>query len=195
MHSAPSVRKDQILQTAARLFRERGYFATSVRDIAEAVGLQGGSLYAHVASKEDLLWQIVETSGERFFGAVGPVVASDRPTLQKLRDAVIAHVGIITSDLDAAACYTTEWRHLSPERINAFTRRRDEYETLFRSLVGEGIRAGFLSPLDESYATLFLLSALNYVFLWFRPEGRMSSEAVGRMMADFIFDGLRRRTP
>ncbi len=187
-------RKDQILQAAAKLFRERGFFATSVRDIAEIVGLQGGSLYAHIASKDDVLWEIVSHSADRFFKTLKPVIDSDRDTPRKLRDAIIAHVGVITADLDSAAVYTNEWRHLSDTRRAEFTARRDEYQELFRGLVRQGIREGYLSPVDEAYATLFILSALNYVYLWFRAEGRMSSEALAKMMADFIFDGLRRRT-
>jgi len=192
--TATSPKREQILQAATRLFRERGYHATSVRDIADAVGIQGGSLYAHFESKDDVLWDIVNQSADAFFAALDPVMNSNRDTVAKLRDAIIAHVGVITRDLDAAAVYTTEWRHLAPERRVEFSARRDSYESLFRDLVRLGIREGFLSPVDEAYGTLFILSALNYVYLWFRPEGRMSSEAVARMMADFIFDGLRRRT-
>jgi len=192
--TAVAPRREQILEAAARLFRERGFHATSVRDIADAVGLQGGSLYAHVQSKDEVLWEIVKESADRFFRALRPVVASDRDTLTKLREAILVHVNVITEDLDAAAVYTTEWRHLPEPRRSEFAAWRDEYEQLFRSLVHQGMREGHLSPVDEGYATLFILSALNYVYLWFRPEGRMGSEAVARMMADFIFNGLRRRT-
>ncbi len=194
MSTLTSPKKEQILTAATRLFHERGYHATSVRDIADAVGIQGGSLYAHFESKDDVLWDIVNLSADAFFAALDPVIRSNRDTNAKLRDAIIAHIGVITRDLDAAAVYTTEWRHLATERRTEFSARRDAYESLFRDLVRVGIREGFLSPVDEAYGTLFILSALNYVYLWFRPEGRMSSEAVARMMADFIFDGLRRRT-
>ncbi|MCK6456975.1 MAG: TetR/AcrR family transcriptional regulator [Phycisphaerae bacterium] len=194
MTTATTDRRDQIMQVAAHLFRERGFHATSVREIADAVGLQGGSLYAHVDSKDDLLWEIVNRSADRFFEALSPVLNSDLDILHKLRDAITTHVGVITADLDAAAVYTTEWRHLPPDRQSQIAERRDEYESRFRSLVRQGIREGFLSPVDEAYATLFILSTLNYLYLWYRPGGRMSSEAVARLLADFIFDGLRRRT-
>lgn len=194
MTSAVVPRKEQIVQAACRLFRERGFHATSMRDIAEAVGLQGGSLYAHVASKDDLLWEIVSSSAERFFAALRPIVESGADVVHILRQAIRAHVGVITEDLNAAAVFTTEWRHLPPDRRELFGTRRDEYERQFREIVRQGIRAGMLSPVDEAYATLFILSTLNYVYLWFRPDGPLSSEAVARMMSDFIFDGLRRRT-
>ncbi len=194
MASVVTERKNQIHRVAARLFRQTGFHATSVRDIAEAVGIQGGSLYNHVQSKDDLLWEIVNGSADRFFAALRPIADSDREIVRKIRDAIVAHVGVITEDLESAAVYTTEWRHLVPERRESFARRRDEYEKLFQSLVQQGIREGFLSAVDEACATLFVLSALNYVYLWYRPDGRMSSDEVAVMMANFIFDGLRRRT-
>ncbi len=194
MPAAVAQKKDQINRAAARLFRERGFHGTSVRDIAEAVGLQGGSLYAHVNSKDDVLWDIVNASADRFFAALGPIVRSDREIVRRIRDAIIAHVGVITEDLDAAAVYTTEWRHLTAEHRAAFARRRGEYEAMFRALVEQGIRGGFLSPVDEASATLFILSSLNFVYIWYRPEGRLSAEDVGIMMANYVFDGLRRRT-
>jgi len=187
-------RKEQIHRCAARLFRERGFHGTSIRDIAEAVGLQGGSLYAHIAGKDDLLWAIANESADRFFAVLRPIVDAQQEIARKFRDAILAHVGVITDDLDAAAVYTTEWRHLEPTRRESLGARRDEYENLFRTLVRQGIHQGILAPVDESYATLFCLSTLNYVYLWYRPDGRMSSDEVAGMLANFVFDGLRRRT-
>ena len=191
---ATSNMKEQIHRTACRLFRERGFHATSVRDIAESVGIQGGSLYAHVEKKDDLLWAIVNEAADRFFAGLKPIVEADLQTMQKLRNAILSHLDVITSDLDAAAVYTVEWRHLTGERRAAVTKRRNEYEALFRGLVGEAIRQRFITAIDAPSAALFILSALNYVFTWYRPGGRLSPEEVGRMLADYIFDGLRRRS-
>ncbi len=187
-------KKVLIQRVAVRMFRERGYQATSVRDIAEAVGIQAGSLYAHVDSKDDLLWDIVNKSADRFFAAIEPIMSSDRTTMSRLREAIIAHVGVITSDLDAAAVYSIEWRHLPDERREAFAGRRDAYEQLFRRMIGDGIRERLLSSSDETFASLFVLSALNWVYQWYKPGGRLSPEELGKLMAEYIFDGLRRRT-
>lgn len=189
-----SDRKAEIHRAACRLFREHGYPGTSVRDIAEQVGMLGGSLYAHMDSKDDLLWEIVDTAADRFFAALDKVRASNLAIMQKLRAAIVAHVGVITSDLDAAAVYTFEWRHLPPERRAAFTRRRDEYEHSFRELVDQAIHERLLCAQSAASATLFILSSLNWVSTWYRLDGPMSPEDVARMLADYIFDGLRRRT-
>jgi TetR/AcrR family transcriptional regulator, cholesterol catabolism regulator len=191
--TASTPRKNQLRKVAARLFRQHGYQATSVRDIAEAVGIQGGSLYAHLDKKDDLLWEIVNHSADRFFEALNPIVLSDHEILHRLRAAIVAHVGVITSDLDAAAVYSSEWRHLPPERREAVAGRRDEYEQMFRDMIRMAIRQGFIADTDESFAALFVLSALNWVYQWYHPDGRYSPEALGKLMADYIFDGLRRR--
>jgi TetR/AcrR family transcriptional regulator, cholesterol catabolism regulator len=185
---------DQIRMAAVRLFRDRGFAATSVRDIAESVGIQGGSLYAHIESKDDLLWDIVNHSADGFFAAIEPIAKSDQTVMLRLRQAIIAHIEVITADLDAAAVYSTEWRHLPAERRSAFATRRDAYEQIFRDMIGEGMRERLLATSDEVFATLFVLSALNWVYQWFKPDGRLTAEELGTLMADYIFDGLRRRS-
>ncbi len=154
----------------------------------------GGSLYSHIAGKDDLLWEILVASADRFFAALRPILDADRGAMQKLRAAIVAHVGVITGDLDAAAVYTFEWRHLPEERRAAFTARRDEYERLFRGLVEQAMRERFIGSSSAASATLFILSALNWVSVWYRPDGPMSGEDVGAMLADYLFEGLKRRT-
>ena len=187
-------RKAQIHRAACKLFREKGFHGTSIRDIAESVGMLGGSLYSHISSKDEILWEIVDSAADRFFTAIRPIVDSQLGTLQKLKAAIVDHVGVIASDMDAAAVYTVEWRHLAADRRAAFTRRRDEYEVMFRSLVREAIHGRYIAAHDEMTATLFILSVLNWMFTWYRPDGPMTPEDVGRGMSEYIFDGLRRRT-
>ncbi len=187
-------RKGQIHDASCRLFRERGFHGTSIREIADAVGLLGGSLYAHVESKDDLLWEIVDGAADRFFAGICPIVEADLGSLQKLRAAMIAHVEVIAGDRDAAAVYSVEWRHLSPARLEKFKARRDEYERAFRELVRQAMRDRYLTIDDEATATRFILSALNWTFTWYRPDGPMGPEDVGRMLSDYVLEGLKRRT-
>src|SRR5438105_1172868 len=98
-------RIEQLSAVAARLFRQRGYHGTSIREIARAIDLQGGSLYAHIAGKEDLLWTICERAAAQFQAAVRPIAGSDLDPAAKLRRALRAHVGVVAGDLDAATVY------------------------------------------------------------------------------------------
>src|SRR3954465_15014994 len=129
-------RRRQIENTASALFRERGYAGTSVRDIAKALDIQGASLYAHVASKEDVLWSIVNRAADRFDAAVRPIAAdsSVSPSVRLAR-MIAAHIEVIADDLGNASSFLQEWRFLSQERRAAVAARRDGYEGQFRSAI------------------------------------------------------------
>lgn len=185
-------RKDQILATAEQLFREKGYLATSIRDIGNAVGVRGASLYHHIGAKEELLWVIASRAADEFFAALQPIVASDLAIPLKLRQAIIAHVGVIAANLDAAAVYFSEWRHLNPERRSAYTRRRDDYENYFRQILWQGQREGLFTVPDEKFAARFVLSALNWTHQWYRPDGSMKPEEIGATLAELVLNGLSR---
>lgn len=185
-------RKTQIIETAAQLFSERGYHATSVRDIAAALDLQGGSLYAHIQSKEEVLWLIVERAAEQFFNAIRPLVASDIPPDEKLRRAVHAHIRVITDDLAAATVYFHEWRFLDEDHRNTFLEQRREYENLWRQMVREAMEAGVLRDDEEpKYMTLLILSAMNWLYHWYRPDGPLSPEEIAERFWRMLLEGLR----
>ncbi len=185
-------RRQQIEEAASALFRERGYPATSVRDIAQALNLQGGSLYAHVASKEDVLWSIVERAADQFDAAVGPIAESGIPAPARLRAMVRAHVGVITGDLGNAASFLHEWRFLSPERRAAMNARRDRYERRFRRVIREGVTAGDFAPLDPRMTSMAVLSALNGIATWYRPAGDRRADDIAADYADLFLRSLRR---
>jgi AcrR family transcriptional regulator len=194
MSTETAPKKQEVLRVAQRLFRENGFQATSIRDIADELGIKGGSLYSHISSKEALLWEIASDASDRFFVMIEPIVASDHVVTEKLRDIIRGHVGVITDDLDAAAVFSNEWRNLSPEHRDEFVERRDRYEAMVTEVVQEGVQQGYFGTPDARYATLILLSSLNWIYQWFKPDGRFTAEEVARMMSDFIFDGLKRRT-
>ncbi len=192
MTEAITQRRDDLLSAAEKLFSDRGYEATSVRDIAEALAIQPGSLYAHIETKEELLWEILTTAADRFFAVLEPVVKSDLVTLEKLRRAIAAHVGVITRSADAAAVYMTEWRHLTEPRRRQFAQRRDDYEHIFRALVRDAIHEGTFGDVDEKFAALLILSSMNWIYQWYRPEGAMTPDEIARKITGLLFNGLKR---
>ncbi len=187
-------RRDEVLQRAEELFSERGYHATSVRDIAEALNIKGGSLYAHIETKEDLLWDIVSAAADRFFDAVNPIIESDLIPVEKLRRVIGAHVRVITRSAASASVYSTQWRHLSEPRRGQFAARRDAYEQMVRGLVRDCIREGTVADVDEKFATLLILSSINWIYQWYRADGAMTPEEIARKLTEMLFNGLRRGT-
>ena len=185
-------RRDEVLSVAERLFAERGFQATSVRDIAHVMDIQAGSLYAHIESKDDLLWDIVTRAADGFFEAVEPIVSADLVPMEKLRRLIAAHVQVITHNLDAASVYSTEWRHLAADRKHEFAQRRNTYEKLVRGLVRDCIREGTFADIDEKFATLLILSSINWIYQWYHADGPMTPEEIARKLTDMLFNGLRR---
>jgi len=184
---APS-RRRAIEDVASALFRERGYAATSVRDIARALDIQGPSLYAHVTSKEDVLWAIVDRAASAFEEAADRALsaAESVPTdaAGRLAALVRAHVGVIAADPELASVFVHEWRHLSGDRRAAILARREAYELRFRRLVADGMAAGDLTSTDPAIAAAFLLTALNGIAGWYRAGGRLSADRIADLYAD-----------
>jgi TetR/AcrR family transcriptional regulator, cholesterol catabolism regulator len=188
-------RRQQIEDAASALFRERGYTATSVRDIAHALNIQGGSLYAHVASKEDVLWSIVNRAADRFHALVGPLAGNAARPTARLREMIRAHVAVVTSAQRDAAVFLHEWRFLSPARRQQVADRRDAYEALFRAVIAEGVESGEFAVVDPRMTAMALLSALNGIASWYRPDGPLSAEEVADRHADLFLRALSCETP
>jgi AcrR family transcriptional regulator len=173
-------RRREIDEVASELFHANGYAATSVRDIARALDIQGASLYAHVASKEDLLWSIVDRAATTFEQAVERALAetsTDDP-VERLAAIVEAHVEVVTADPERASVFVTEWRHLSPERRSAIGVRRDAYERRLRDVIADGLMVGAFAAVDPAIGATFILTALNGIATWYRPDGRLSADRI-----------------
>jgi TetR/AcrR family transcriptional regulator, cholesterol catabolism regulator len=191
--ATPVTRRQAIEDVASALFRERGYAATSVRDIARALDIQGASLYAHVTSKADVLWTIVDRAATRFESAAGAAIQA-LPASAGARDRigalVRAHVGVVTADPELASVFVHEWRHLDGERRAAILARRDAYERRLRDAIADGMTAGELLPTDPAVAAAFILGAMNAVAGWYRPGGRLAADRIADHYADLAIRSL-----
>ncbi len=178
--TADGARRAAILDAAKRLFAERGYHATSMRDIAAAVDLLGGSLYAHITGKEDLLWVLVHRAADEFLRAAATIEREEPDPRRRLARLVEAHVAIIAADPAAAAVFHHEWRALSPERRARVAGMRRTYEAVFRRAVDDGIHTGIFQAYDPKFATLLPLSLANWLSQWYRPGGRLTPPEIAR---------------
>jgi AcrR family transcriptional regulator len=185
-------RKTQILAAAAALFRQKGYPAANMREIAEAVGMEASSLYAYFDSKEDLLWEIANRSAILFKEEVLPIVSGPLHTQAKLRQMIITHVEVVLKDPDSSAIFVNEWRHLTDRRKEEYLRLRDNYERLFLQVIQQGVRENQFRATGEKFYTLTILSALNWTYQWYRPGGGMSPTEIGEQLAEILLHGLVR---
>jgi len=183
-------RRQQIDDAASALFGERGYAATSVRDIAHALNMQGGSLYAHVASKEDVLWSIVSRAADRFNAEVWLLADESTPPSVRLRRMIRGHVAVVTSAQRDAAVFLHEWRFLSAERRGQMAARRDAYEALFRRAIADGVDSGEFANLDPKLTAMAILSALNGISSWYRADGPLTADQIADQHADLFLNAL-----
>jgi len=190
-------RRRAIEDVASELFRAHGYAATSVRDIARVLDIQGASLYAHVTSKQDVLWSIVEQTASRFEAAADAIETADPGGATFGRGVYLialirAHVGVVTDDIERASVFVHEWRALQGSRREEIARRRDAYEDRFRTVIQDGVRSGAFHAVDPVATTAFLLTALNGLVGWYKPGGRLSARQIAAAYADYLVKGLKK---
>ena len=184
-----STRRRELTREAAKLFAQKGYHGTSIGDIAEAMGVQKGSLYAHIASKEDLLYETMREGANAFHAALD-AVPEDTPAVEKIRLALRGHLRVVAEQLDVATVFVQEWRYLEGERRDEIVAERRRYEERIRDLFREGRELSELrADLDETAEALLLLSAANWAYTWLQP-GRDTDEIADRFFA-LLVDGMR----
>jgi AcrR family transcriptional regulator len=184
-----STRRSELTRQAARLFAEKGYHGTSIGDLAEAMGVQKGSLYAHIDSKADLLWEVARDGAAAFHAGLDELPDVLAPA-EKIRFALRAHLRVVAEQLDVATVFVREWRYLEGTRRDEFLAERRRYEERFRALFREGRELGGLrTDLDDGTATLLALSAANWAYTWLRP-GIDTDELADRFFA-LLLDGMR----
>jgi TetR/AcrR family transcriptional regulator, cholesterol catabolism regulator len=183
--------RQSILDAAMHLFGQQGYSGTSMRDIANAVGVLPGSLYAHIESKEALLVDIVEDGIHRFLSAVQPHVAADAAPIDKLRAMIVAHVEVVADNPERSLVVFHQWRFLGDASKPSAIQKRRDYETAFATVVEQGMADGIFRPgINRRIAVLTVLGALNWTPEWFSPDGKLSPAEVGALMADTLLGGI-----
>ncbi len=180
-----------IMNVAMHLFGKQGFNGTSMRDIANAVGLLPGSLYAHINSKDAVLLEIVSDGVGRFISAVEPHVAADGDPVGRLRKMIGAHVEVVADNPERSQVVFHQWRFLSADNLPHAIERRRRYESCFVKVFEDGLRAGQIrQDLNLRIAVLTILGALNWTPEWFSPDGRLSASEIGDLMADTLLAGI-----
>jgi AcrR family transcriptional regulator len=184
-----SARRAELTREAARLFARQGYHGTSVGDLADALGLQKGSLYTHIDSKADLLWDVACEGAEAFHAALDAVPETGS-VVARIQAALRAHLRVVAEQHDIATVFVREWRYLEGERLEQFVAERRRYEERVRALFREGREHGELrTDLDDGTAALLTLSAANWASTWVRPGS--DTDALADRFTGLLLDGMR----
>jgi AcrR family transcriptional regulator len=184
------MQREEILAAAAQIFREKGYHATSMQEIAEAVHLQKGSLYHHIRSKEEILASLLDHALDLLIQSMQEVMASPLSIEEKLRAAMRMYADNIAVHSDLAAVLLLEYRNLSPRLRARHMGRRDRFEALWRELIRQGMQQGVFRASDEKLVALAILGVQNWMLTWYRAEGPLSAAELSSRFADLFLNGL-----
>lgn len=180
-----------IKAAAVTLFSKQGYPPTTMRDIADAVGLLAGSLYVHISSKEDLLFDIAEDGIARFLVACDPKASKKLSPIERLRTAIREYIRVAAEDIEGTRVTLHQWRYLEGEKRKNVVEKRKRFERIFHNIVQDGIDGGEFNPdINRRAVVLMIIGALNWAPEWFSPDGADTPEYIGDQFADLVLNGM-----
>lgn len=183
-------RKQDIHQVSARLFREKGYAATSIRDIAENVGLEPSSLYSHIKSKEEVLTNICNECAQLFADGMSEIYTSDLNSQSKLDALIDLHIDIAFTKPSSVTVFNDEWRHLPSDELVLFLSKRKEYEDKFKSIIQEGIKNGFIEEISRTTALNIIINSVKWLHFYSKKLSQEEFEVKKTEVKRFINKGL-----
>ncbi|HEX9979700.1 MAG TPA: TetR/AcrR family transcriptional regulator [Flavobacterium sp.] len=183
-------RKTEIVNIAARLFKEKGYSAVTMRDIAQAMEIKAASLYNHIKSKQEILSLIIIGIAEEYTDTIRSIAASDESIVEKLEKVIQLHIDITVRNPDALASLNNDWMHLPKDDLASFLSMREEYEEIFRSLIKEGIAAGELKNNNPEVVIFSMLSTLRTLYLWYGKKKDFTPVVLKNNLKNILIKGI-----
>jgi AcrR family transcriptional regulator len=187
-----NTRKDVIIAKAARLFREKGYSATSMRDLAEHVGVEAASLYNHIKSKAEILQEICFKTANRFMDHITEVESGGEGSLAKVESILRFHIRQIVEHYEEVYVMDREWKHLTDPYLSNMQSQRRSYRQRIAAIIEEGIRKGEIKDIDAPTAVLIILHAVSGIESWHRSVKRISADMLEENMVMILVEGLKK---
>jgi AcrR family transcriptional regulator len=187
-----STKKEIIIEKAARLFREKGFVAASMRDLAETVGVEAASLYNHIQSKSEILQTICFKVANEFISHLEAVERSTEPSLKKMEIIIRFHIRMMLDQYEYVYISDHEWRHLPEPYLSNFLNQRRSYRKRLSDIIEEGINKDELKNIDPYVAVLTILSAISGIESWQRSRKSRSAETLETNMVKYLIEGLKK---
>jgi AcrR family transcriptional regulator len=188
-----SVKRELILAEAAKLFKDRGYSGTSMRDLAGQVGMEAASMYNHIKSKDELLDTICFRISDTYISQLAEIERTAIPYGEKIKSLVRLHIRLMVEDSAAVSVANHDWKYLPEPRLTEFKQARKNYEKGFAALIEAGIEAGEFRPVNVSVALFTVLSAVRWVELWYRPGRGLTADELENNILTVLLGGLEQR--
>jgi TetR/AcrR family transcriptional regulator, cholesterol catabolism regulator len=187
----PKRRRVEVLDVAALVFSQKGYEATSIQDVADAMGILKGSLYYYITSKEDLLFEIIQGVHEEALKNLDRTAEVEGDALQKIRAFVVIHFTHNAHNLVKMAVFFQDFRSLNGSRRKLIVEERDLYDNFLRDLIRQGQEEGIVCPdIEPKLAAITVLGMMNWIYHWYKPGGELSAAEIASAYADFVIAGL-----
>lgn len=184
-------RKLEIITIAAKLFKEKGYSAVTMRDIAQAMNIKAASLYNHIKSKQEILVLIIIEIAEEFTSLMNEIVSSNTTVVNKIERVIQLHIDITLRNADALACLNNDWMHLTDDELNYFVKMRAEYEENFRKIINEGVLTGELKNSNQEVVVFSILSALRTMYLWYDKTKVLDARTLKNTITTVFLSGVK----
>lgn len=183
--------KNTIKTISINLFYKKGYFATSISDIAREAGIQKSSIYYHYSNKEELLFDILKTTMVDLDENLEAQIKGVQGAEEKMRAAIQSHVIFHMERQKEVIISDSELRGLTVDNYKNIMKMRDDYERKFQSLIKDGIEKGIFADMDFKVASYGIITMCTAVSIWFNQSGRLSKEDVAKIYTDFLIHGLK----
>jgi AcrR family transcriptional regulator len=183
-------RKTEIVNVSAKLFKEKGYSAVTMRDIAQAMDIKAASLYNHIKSKQEILVLIIIEIAEEFTSVIDEIVASEISTIQKIERVIQLHIDITLRNPDALACLNNDWMHLTDSDLTYFVKMREDYEESFRTIIKTGIENNEIKNLNIEVIIFSTLSTLRTLYLWYGKKKSPNPSVLKSNMVQVLLNGI-----
>lgn len=185
-------KKELILRKAATMFREKGFAATSMRDLAETVGIEAASLYNHIRSKNEILEAICFDVANIFNTHMEVVDGSNKKAITKIEDLLRFHIRQMIENYEEVYVSDREWKHLEEPYLSNFQNQRRSYRKKFASIIEDGIEKDEIRKIDAPTAVLIILHAISGIESWHRSKAKIGAEELEENMLKIMIDGLRK---
>lgn len=185
-------KKELILRRAAAMFREKGFSGTSMRDLAEMVGIEAASLYNHIRSKNEILEAICFNVANIFNSNMEVVESNGQKSIAKIEELLRFHIRQMVENYEEVYVSDREWKHLDEPYLSNFQNQRRNYRKKFAAIIEEGIEKNEIRKIDAPTAILIILHAVSGIESWHRSKAKISAQELEENMLKIMIDGLRK---
>ncbi|HEX5024606.1 MAG TPA: TetR/AcrR family transcriptional regulator [Agriterribacter sp.] len=186
-----STKRQVIVNKAARLFREKGFSGTSMRDLAEHVGVEAASLYNHIQSKSEILQDICFRVANIFMEHLEQIESSRQDSIGKIKSILRFHIQHIVNNYEDVHVADREWKHLPEPYLSNYKVQRKNYRQRLAGIIEEGIRKNEIKPIDAPTAVLIMLHSISGIESWHRSKQKISAEQLENNMMIILVEGLK----